>query len=80
MPQEPSGKDCTKPPAYWPSSSGNEALVAVENLVVRYSPELDPVLHGVSFKLRAREKVGLLGRTGSGKSVSAHGMVEYMVC
>ncbi|KAG9085621.1 hypothetical protein FRC07_013333, partial [Ceratobasidium sp. 392] len=70
LPQESNGKEDQKPPAYWPSSAPSESLIAVENLVVRYAPELDPVLHGVSFKLRAREKVGLLGRTGSGKSVS----------
>ena len=69
--QEPKPTKDGKPPAYWPSSAPNEGLIAVENLVVRYAPELDPVLHGVSFKLRAREKVGLLGRTGSGKSVSS---------
>jgi len=29
-----------------------------------YAPELPPVLHGISFQLKARERVGLLGRTG----------------
>jgi len=33
-------------------------------LFQRYGEDLPPVLHGVSFKLRARERVGLLGRTG----------------
>lgn len=39
-------------------------FIKVDKLVIRYSPELPPVLHGVSFSLRAGEKVGLLGRTG----------------
>ncbi|KAJ1301354.1 hypothetical protein OPQ81_003753 [Rhizoctonia solani] len=77
LPQEPSGKDCPKPPEHWPSNT-SEALVAVENLVMRYSPELDPVLHGVSFKLRPREKVGLLGRTGSGKSTLAMSFLRFV--
>lgn len=33
-----------------------------------YRPELGDVLRGVSFKVRAGEKVGVVGRTGSGKS------------
>lgn len=53
-----------RPPAYWPSSSSNNALISVENLVIKYAPDLPPVLHGISFDLRARERVGLLGRTG----------------
>ncbi|KAH7316414.1 hypothetical protein B0J17DRAFT_724436 [Rhizoctonia solani] len=76
--QEPNGKDCPKPPAHWPSNTSGEALVAVENLVLKYSPELDPVLHGVSFKLRPREKVGLLGRTGSGKSTLAMSFLRFV--
>ncbi len=35
---------------------------------MRYRPELDPVLRGLSFEVAAREKVGVCGRTGCGKS------------
>ena len=56
--------ESNRPPAYWPSSSDNNALISVENIVVKYAPELPPVLHGVSFALKAGERVGLLGRTG----------------
>jgi ABC-type multidrug transport system fused ATPase/permease subunit len=55
-------------PAYWPSSSDNDSLLVVDNLEVKYAPELPSVLHGISFSLKARERVGLLGRTGCGKS------------
>ncbi|CAG8610854.1 10072_t:CDS:10, partial [Acaulospora colombiana] len=58
-----------------PNESGNrygqplaKTFINVEDLVIRYSPELPPVLHGVSFTVQAGEKIGLLGRTGSGKS------------
>jgi ABC-type polysaccharide/polyol phosphate transport system ATPase subunit len=33
--------------------------------VIKYAPELPPVLHDVSFVLRGGEHVGLLGRSGA---------------
>ena len=42
-----------RPPAYWPSNTGG---ISVENLVLKYSPELEPVLQGISFNI----KVGLV--------------------
>lgn len=75
LPQEPPGKIEGKDvPAYWPSTAtivgdtAQKPLIRVDDLVIRYAPELPPVLTGVSFSLKAGEKVGLLGRTGSGKS------------
>jgi ABC-type glutathione transport system ATPase component len=52
-------------PAYWPSNTKNDSLLVVENLVIKYAPDLPAVLHDVSFTLKAGERVGLLGRTGS---------------
>ncbi|THH14161.1 hypothetical protein EW146_g6141 [Bondarzewia mesenterica] len=64
LPQEPPAIiESSRPPAYWPSSEGND-LIVVEDLVIKYAPELPPVLHNVSFSLKARERIGLLGRTG----------------
>lgn len=42
--------------------------IAVRDLVVRYRPDLPLVLRGVSFDVAGGDKVGLVGRTGSGKS------------
>jgi ABC-type multidrug transport system fused ATPase/permease subunit len=65
LPQEPPViVESSRPPAYWPSSESDN-LVVVEDLVVKYAPELPPVLHNVSFTLRGGERVGLLGRTGA---------------
>jgi ABC-type multidrug transport system fused ATPase/permease subunit len=53
-----------RPPPGWPTAGA----VAVEGLVVRYRADLDPVLRGVSFTVAPGAKVGIVGRTGSGKS------------
>jgi len=53
-----------KPPAYWPSSGA----LRVENLSARYSTDGPEVLHRLSFNLEAGQHVGVVGRTGSGKS------------
>ncbi|CAE6385646.1 unnamed protein product [Rhizoctonia solani] len=52
------------PPAHWPSS-GN---IIVENLTARYSSDSPAVLHGLSFEIKSGERIGIVGRTGSGKS------------
>jgi ABC-type multidrug transport system fused ATPase/permease subunit len=39
--------------------------ISVQDLVIAYSPELPPVIKGISFDLKPREKIGLIGRTVS---------------
>ncbi|KAH8703289.1 ABC bile acid transporter [Talaromyces proteolyticus] len=51
-------------PASWPSQ-GN---IEVENLVVSYAPDLPPVLRGLNFQVEQNQRVGVVGRTGAGKS------------
>lgn len=55
-------------------------MIEVEDLVVKYAPELPDVLHGVSFAIKPRERVGLLGRTGSGKSTLAMSILRFVSC
>ncbi|KZT67065.1 P-loop containing nucleoside triphosphate hydrolase protein [Daedalea quercina L-15889] len=52
------------PPAYWPASGH----LTVERLSARYSKDGPRVLHEISFEVRSGERVGIVGRTGSGKS------------
>jgi ABC-type multidrug transport system fused ATPase/permease subunit len=47
-------------PPSWPS----EGKVKVENIVVRYAPDLPSVLKSVSFEVNPKEKIGIVGRTG----------------
>ncbi|KAJ4703013.1 ABC transporter C family member 2-like [Melia azedarach] len=53
-----------RPPPGWPSSGA----IKFEDVVLRYRPELPPVLHGLSFTVPPSDKVGIVGRTGAGKS------------
>lgn len=52
------------PPKSWPSAGA----ILVRDLELKYRPELDLILKGLSFEVRPREKIGIVGRTGAGKS------------
>ncbi|EUC65182.1 multidrug resistance-associated ABC transporter, partial [Rhizoctonia solani AG-3 Rhs1AP] len=63
-----------RPSASWPER-GN---ISVENLTIRYAPTLPNVLHGITFDIKARSKIGVLGRTGSGKSTLALSFFRFV--
>ncbi|KAI0768822.1 multidrug resistance-associated ABC transporter [Trametes elegans] len=62
--QEPKPSASGVPPAYWPASGD----LRVEKLSARYSPDGPRVLHELSFEVNSGERIGIVGRTGSGKS------------
>jgi ABC-type multidrug transport system fused ATPase/permease subunit len=62
------------PPAAWPT----EGRVEVDDLVVSYAPELPPVLKGISFDVRPKERVGIVGRTGAGKSSLTLALFQFI--
>ena len=54
----------TAPAEAWPAQGD----VVIEDLTMRYRPELEPVLKHISLHITPGEKVGVVGRTGAGKS------------
>ena len=53
-----------KPPVDWPI----RAEIQIKNLCMRYRPCLPLVLDRVCLNVESKQKVGIVGRTGSGKS------------
>ncbi|KXJ70399.1 probable multidrug resistance-associated protein lethal(2)03659 [Aedes albopictus] len=54
----------------WP----NEGMVEFVDVDLRYSESGENVLKSVNFSIRAKEKVGIVGRTGAGKSSLIHAL------
>ncbi|GJE85249.1 multidrug resistance-associated ABC transporter [Phanerochaete sordida] len=63
-----------RPAASWPE----KGEIKVEDLVIKYAPELPAVLHNITFEIKPGEKVGVLGRTGSGKSTLALSFFRFV--
>ncbi|KAJ3234486.1 hypothetical protein HDU81_001373 [Chytriomyces hyalinus] len=66
----------SQPPKNWPQAGSLE----FKNLTLKYRPELQPILHSLSFKIEPGTKVGVVGRTGAGKSsiiTALFRLVEY---
>ncbi|ELU41878.1 ATP-dependent bile acid transporter [Rhizoctonia solani AG-1 IA] len=63
-----------RPSASWPERGD----ISVENLTIRYAPNLPNVLHNLAFDIKARSKIGVLGRTGSGKSTLALSFFRFV--
>ncbi|XP_074853753.1 ATP-binding cassette sub-family C member 2-like isoform X2 [Carettochelys insculpta] len=53
-----------RPPKGWP----NKGIIEFINFQARYRTDLGLALHDVSFQTDSEEKVGIVGRTGAGKS------------
>ena len=65
MPREAPAVLKTDPPAaHWPT----KGKIDIQHLTVRYRPGLEPALRDVNVSIEAGEKIGVVGRTGSGKS------------
>ncbi|KAJ2873875.1 hypothetical protein GGH93_002885 [Coemansia aciculifera] len=63
-PEAPDVIEDNRPEGSWPE----QGMVEFKNYSTRYREGLDLVLKGISFAVKPREKVGIVGRTGAGKS------------
>ncbi|XP_033725322.1 multidrug resistance-associated protein 1-like [Pecten maximus] len=57
-------RDDFRPPPMWPQTG----TVKFEGYTTRYRPGLDLVLRGIDCEIQSGEKIGIVGRTGAGKS------------
>lgn len=68
-------KDRTMPLSEsWPE----HGALTVRNLKLRYAPHLPLVLKGINFEVQAGTRVGIIGRTGSGKSTLFQSLFRFI--
>lgn len=53
-----------RPPSAWPSNG----RIQLQNLMIKYRPNAPLVLKGISCTIKEGNRVGVVGRTGSGKT------------
>uniref|UniRef100_A0A803TTT9 ATP binding cassette subfamily C member 2 n=1 Tax=Anolis carolinensis TaxID=28377 RepID=A0A803TTT9_ANOCA len=64
VPNEAPWVTLQRPQSSWP----NNGEIRFVNYQVRYRPELQLVLDGINCYIKSSEKIGVVGRTGAGKS------------
>ncbi|VDL97758.1 unnamed protein product [Schistocephalus solidus] len=62
-----------KPAVDWPQGG-----IEFVNYGTRYRPDLDPVLRSITCSIKPGEKIGIVGRTGSGKSSLVLGLFRVL--
>lgn len=70
---EPLPTERGKPPAAWPTDGD----VEVKDLSVKYALDGPAVLKNVTFSIQSKERVGICGRTGSGKSTLCLSILRF---
>lgn len=60
--------------ASWPASG----RVYIQDITIRYDTGLPPVLTNVSLSLKARERLGIVGRTGAGKTSLVNALLRFI--
>ncbi|KAH7104385.1 cadmium ion transporter [Auriculariales sp. MPI-PUGE-AT-0066] len=75
LPQEGASIPDQKPaPSNWPTAG----TVEFKNVTMAYREGLPDVLHGVSFTVNSGEKIGIVGRTGAGKSSLSQALLRLV--
>ncbi|KAG0716160.1 Multidrug resistance-associated protein 4 [Chionoecetes opilio] len=64
-PEAPLKAEAEKAPKHeWP----DQGIIKYENMSLQYNEDESPVLKDLTFCIKAKEKIGIVGRTGAGKS------------
>ena len=61
-------------PSNWP----DKGKIEVNNLYLKYQPHLNTVINGISFVCQPGERIGVVGRTGSGKTTLTLGLLRIL--
>lgn len=72
--QEPHYQSTHNPPPEWPS----QGKIEVNDLSLRYAPSLPKVIKNVTFTVDPNCKVGIVGRTGAGKSTIITALFRFL--
>ncbi|KAJ6780358.1 hypothetical protein PWT90_06553 [Aphanocladium album] len=71
---ERESQDGDEPHEAWPENSSIE----VRNLVVSYDSSLRPALNDISFSVKAHQRLGIVGRTGAGKTSLTNALLRFI--
>lgn len=66
----------TKLPENWPT----KGLVEFKNVNLKYNHQGDYILKDISFTILPKEKIGIVGRTGAGKSSLINALFRLALC
>jgi len=72
--EKPEIVESERPAQSWPE----QGVVVFDDVQMRYRDELDLALKGITFATKAGEKLGIVGRTGAGKSSLA--VALFRIC
>ncbi|ORX96337.1 P-loop containing nucleoside triphosphate hydrolase protein [Basidiobolus meristosporus CBS 931.73] len=72
--EPPAVIESERPPQGWPS----KGEISVKNLVMQYAADQPPVIRDISFDVHPGEKIGIVGRTGAGKSTLAVAFFRFL--
>lgn len=66
--------DLVDTPVDWPQRGSIE----FRNYSLRYRPDLEPALADINLRIESSEKIGIIGRTGAGKSSLFQGLFRFI--